>query len=403
MKFRALNIETLRQSPSNSRTEGFALLVRANYVTRENRLTELGKHALAHLKEMSRVDADTFMNRLGLVTLRAEDETFFAITTGTVTLLRCPLCNYTARQEIAQLEKRVFSSESESTLEKVATPDCSTIESLALFLGIPKQKTAKALMFTRISDGKFIFGALRGDLQLSEAKFKRVSGEIRIASPEELAQAGAVAGYASPVGLKNAIIIVDDLIPRSPNLVIGANEFGYHLKNSNFGRDYSADVVADIVLAKSGDPCPQCGTSLVALSAELLADEGGYRFENILPALAEGHHDDKGLMFPSGVSAFDVYLMDIPAGEMNTGPEAEKIYALLQDAGITVLFDDRSERAGIKFNDADLIGCPIRVSVGEKNLKDGMVELKPRMSTQNQLVPISNLIGSIQSLLETLK
>jgi prolyl-tRNA synthetase len=403
MNFQELKIETLRQNPSNARSEGFALLVRANYVTRENKRTALGNLTLKHLKALSQVESSAFLDRLGLSPIKAPDETFFALASGSVDLLHCPVCSYTSRRELAKFQKQRSSSESELPLEKVFTPNCNTIESLAQFLDIPKQKTAKALMFTRISDGRFIFVAIRGDRQLSEAKLKKVAGDLRPAPQEALEQAGAVGGYASPVGLKNATVIVDDLIPLSPNLVIGANESGYHLKNSNFGREFTADIVADIVLTRADDPCPNCGSDLVSVAAELLADGTGYHFENILLGLAEVYHDDQGLMFSVGVSAFDVYLMDIPAQESDPGTKAEEIYSNLQTAGIAVLFDHRNVRAGIKFKDADLIGCPIRITVGEKNLKDGMVELKSRKSTRTQLVAIPSLLASTQSLIETLK
>ncbi len=146
--------------------------------------------------------------------------------------------------------------------------------------------------------------------------------------------------------------------PQSSNLAAGANEPGYHLKNTNYGRDYSAEVVADVVQAGAGDACPNCGTPLNSPNAELLADETGFYYENILAALAEVHHDDKGLTLPASAAPFDVYLMQLPGKEMDTKAKAEELYSSLQSAGISVLFDDRAERAGVKFNDADLIGCP---------------------------------------------
>lgn len=144
-------------------------------------------------------------------------------------------------------------------MEKVLTPECPTIEALAIFLNIPKEKTAKALMFTRTTDGKFIFVVVRGDMTLSEAKLKNAVDEVRLATPEEIAKSGAAAGYASPIGLKDALIVVDDLIPQSPNLVAGANETGYHLLHTNCGRDYTPELVADLVLANAGDACSNCG------------------------------------------------------------------------------------------------------------------------------------------------
>jgi prolyl-tRNA synthetase len=264
---------------------------------------------------------------------------------------------------------------------------------LANFLGIPKEKTAKALLFTRPSDGKFVFTVVRGDMQMSEAKLKQQVGEVKPATQEEIAASGAVAGYASPMGLKDALIIVDDLIPNSPNLVAGANETGYHLKNVNYGRDYSAEIVADLVQAEEGNACINCGKPLSAFSADLLASKDVYHFDKILHALAESHHDDKGLTLPHPAAPFDVYLMHVPGKTMDTRSAAVELYESLHKAGIPVLFDDRDERAGIKFNDADLIGCPVRVTVGERGLQNGMVELKPRSAAQNSLISLTSLTG----------
>jgi prolyl-tRNA synthetase len=186
---------------------------------------------------------------------------------------------------------------------------------------------------------------------------------------------------------------VDDLIPRSPNLVAGANESGYHLKHTNCGRDYTAAVIEDLVQAKAGDPCIHCGNPLSVLSALSLATRNGYDFDNILLALAETYHDSKGLTFPPLAAPFDVYLMHVPGKDMDTRRKAEEIYSALQGAGISVLLDDRDERAGVKFNDADLIGCPVRVTVGEKALKEGMVELKPRTGKENRLLAFTRLTG----------
>ena len=146
-------------------------------------------------------------------------------------------------------------------------------------------------------------------MQLSETKLKKLVGDFRLATSEEIAKAGAAAGYASPIGLKDALIVVDDLIPQSANLVAGANEAGYHLKNTNVGRDYKAEIIADIVMANADYPCSNCGSKLDLVNAELLADGNEYHFENILFALAETHHDDKGLTFPKSAAPFDVYLM----------------------------------------------------------------------------------------------
>jgi prolyl-tRNA synthetase len=395
MKYRELDIQTQREAPNNARTEGFAFLVRAGYLTRENVPTKFGQYALDHLRALS---AKSLAH---LSTIGNENEAFFPIVTGDVEVAHCTSCGYTERLEIAQFMKPVQTShESPLPLEKVSTPDCNTIESLANFLGVPKEQTAKALMYTRVSDGRFVFVVVRGDMQLSEAKLKAQVGDVRAATTEEIVGAGAVPGYASAVRLrKEALIVLDDLIPKSRNLVAGANEAGWHLKNTNYGRDYSAEIVADLVQAKAGDACINCGNPLTDVATISLATRNAYHIENILLALAETHHDEKGLTLPHPAAPFDVYLMHIPGKELDTRAKAEEIYRTLQDAGISVLFDDRDERAGVKFNDADLIGCPLRVTVGEKGLKEGMVELRPRKSKENQLVSTDKIIEEIKSIL----
>jgi prolyl-tRNA synthetase len=398
MKYHDLAIETQRQAPNNARTEGFAYLVRAGYVTRENSLTPLGKHAINHLHGLADQLGNSFFPTLGIPTMDSDSEIFFSIESGSLEVIHCSSCKYTERIELAQFSKTTPVQEVHLPIEKVSTPACNTIEALANFLGLPKDKTAKAMMYTRLADGKFIFVVVRGDMQLSEAKLKRQVGDVRVASADEIAKAGAAAGYASPLGLRNALIIIDDLIPQSPNLVAGANEAGYHLKNTNFGRDYKADIVADLVQSKAGDVCVRCGNPLLIHSTDILATRKGEMrlyhlyLETILLALAETCHDDKGLILPTPVAPFHTYLMHIPGKELDTRATAEELYASLQRAGISVLFDDRDERAGVKFNDADLIGCPLRITVGEKNLREGMVELKTRTASESSLVPTGNVI-----------
>ena len=278
------------------------------------------------------------------------------------------------------------------------TPDCHTIESLAVFLNIPKEKTAKAMMFSRVADGKFIFVVLRGDMALSEAKLKNAIGEVRLATAEEIEKSGAAAGYASPVGLTDALIVVDDLIPQSTNLVAGANEDGYHLLNTNCGRDYQPEIVTDLALANAGDACAHCGNPLSLLACDILATRKEFFFENILLALAETHHDDKGLTFPAPAAPFDVYLMHVPGKTMDTRAKAEEIFLACQSAGIPVLFDDRDERAGVKFNDADLDRVSHPNHSGERGLQNGTVEVKARKAGESASVRIEEIPGHIKNL-----
>jgi len=362
-------------------------------LTRENEILPLGKHFIERLQNLS--TNPSFFSLLTFPILHNEHETFFAFETGSTEIAHCDSCKYTERIELAQFKKTPFSQEEQLPVEKVSTPECSTIESLANFLNIPKEKTAKALMYTRISDNQFVFVVVRGDMQMSEAKLKNTVGDIRMATAEEIISAGAAAGYASPVGLKNALIVVDDLIPQSSNLAAGANEAGYHLLNTNCGRDYSPAIVADLIQAKAGDVCVNCGNLLSVFATLHLATRSTFNFENILLALAETYHDEKGLTFPKSAAPFDVYLMQILGKQLDTRAKAEAIYGQLQAAGISVLFDDRDERAGVKFNDADLIGCPMRITVGEKALQNGMVELKPRKEKENKLIALEKIIEEI--------
>jgi prolyl-tRNA synthetase len=398
MRYRDLNIQTQREAPNNARTEGFAFLARAGYLTRENIPTSLGEAALTHLRDLA--GKPEFLSQLGLPIIGNDRESFFLLASGPLELAHCVSCKYTERLELARFSKTPLPAEAELALEKVLTPDCHTIEALVNFLGVPKEKTAKALMYTRLHDNRFIFVVVRGDRQLSEAKLKEHVGEVRPATPQEIEASGASAGYASPIGLTNPLIVVDDLIPRSPNLVAGANETGYHLRNTNYGRDYSADIVADLVQASAGDACAECGYSLSSLPAISLATRSSYDFENILLALAETHHDSKGLALPHPAAPFDIYLMHVPGKDLDTRTKAEEIYNSLQDAQISVLFDDREERAGVKFNDADLIGCPLRITVGEKALKEGMVELKPRKEKEIRPVAPGKLSAEATLLLK---
>lgn len=392
MRCQDLSIQTLREAPNNARTPGFAFLVRAGYMTREKEMTPLGQYTLDHLRKLAK--GSSFPHHLSSLvpSLSSGEETFFPLPTGDVPLTHCPACGYAARQEWAVFAKSALPPEEPLPLEKVSTPNCHTIQRLAKFLDIPETKTAKALMYTRPSDGKFVFVVLRGDMQLSEAKLKQQVGEVRAATAEEIAACGAAAGYASPIGLRDALVVVDDLIPQSANLAAGANEAGYHLKHVNYGRDYTADIVADLAQAQEGDACVNCGKPLATTAAYCLAAGQMFNFENLLLALAETHHDEKGLCLPRSAAPFDVYLMHVPGKNMDTKPAAEELYAALQTAGISVLFDDRDERAGVKFNDADLIGCPVRVTVGERGLQNGIVELKKRTEKESQSISLADLI-----------
>ena len=398
MRFSQSNIQTLREAPSNARTEGFAWLVRAGYLTRESEITALGQRTISRLQEHLETEqnpSDLFRT-LDLPIIETEHKKiFFAISTGKARVLRCPFCQYAAQQEMARFTKEPPAQEDSREIEKVFTPDCFTIEALADFLDIPTRKTAKAILLTRPSDGKLIFVVVRGDMQLSETKLKQHVGDFRAATYEEISAAGASAGFASPIGLKNTLIVVDDLIPLSPNLVAGANEDGYHLLNVNYGRDYTAEIVADVVEANPGDTCPNCYGELELFKADLIAETQDGKSKlyptETLQALAEFHHDENGLTFPIAAAPFDIYLIVIPGKELDTISIAEELYEKLQNEGFSILYDDRDARAGVKFIDGDLIGLPLRITIGERGLQAGNVEAKLRTSNEKDLVRLDEV------------
>ena len=349
---------------------------------------------------------------------------------GEDTLLLCNACGFKANRQIAPFRKPAGTDEALLPTEKVATPGTKTIADLAAFLGVPKAQTAKAVfMMATITDGqadveRLIFAVVRGDMELNETKLANAvaAKSLRPATDEEIRAIGAVPGYASPIGLRGARVLVDDAVTSSPNLVAGANEEGYHLRHVNYGRDFQADLVTDLAAAQAGDGCPRCGTPLqqargvemgnifklgtrysAAMGATFLDQDGqsrpvimgsyGIGVGRLLACIAEAHRDDYGLIWPISVAPFQVHLVALRGGfEM-----AETLYTQLQAAGLEVLFDDRDESPGVKFNDADLIGVPIRLTVSKRALEQGGVEFKLRHEQARALIPLADLPDHLQA------
>jgi prolyl-tRNA synthetase len=226
--------------------------------------------------------------------------------------------------------------------------------------------------------------------------------------------------------------VVDELIPNCSNLAAGANEDGYHFINTNYGRDYTANQVADVVNIREGDTCPDCGAPIHlergvevgnifqlgtrysdvmncvfqdehGVNQPVIMGSYGIGVGRLLACIAEEHNDEHGLCWPVTVAPYQVYLVVLPGKSLDVLPLAEQLYGDLQAAGIEVLFDDRVDSPGVKFNDADLIGCPIRLTVGERSLKQGGVELKVRTTGQSEILPQNNIIRDIQIKLGQLK
>ena len=406
--------------------EGLDQQYRAHYQAYFNIFHRCGLPALA-------VSAD-----VGMMGGQMAHEFMYLTPIGEDTLLLCDGCGYAANRQIARFAKPSPQGTAPLPIEKVATPGTKTIEDLANFLGVAHSQTAKAVfMIATIPEGqqkaeRFVFAVVRGDMEVNETKLAHAvkAVELRPATEDEIRSVGAVPGYASPVGLKNVLVVVDDLIPGSVNLVSGANQEGYHLRNVNYGRDYQADIVADITAAREGDACPQCGEQLhaergvevgnifklgsrysEALGCLYLDQAGqthpvimgsyGIGSGRLLACIAEAHHDEYGLAWPISVAPYQVHLIKL-AGRSKDAPDettriAEQIYQELEQAGVEVLFDDRDESPGVKFNDADLIGIPIRLTVGERSLKNGGVEFKRRTQAERSIIALDMVSSAIQT------
>jgi prolyl-tRNA synthetase len=355
---------------------------------------------------------------------------------GEDTLLLCDACGYRANRQIARFRKPPAAPEAPRPVEKVATPGVTTIEALADFLGIPRSRTAKAVFLVAEpadadeSAARFIFAVVRGDMEVNETKLANAvqARSLRPATAEEIRAIGAEPGYGSPVGTRGAHVVVDDAVPESPNLAAGANEAGYHLLNVNHGRDYSAALVRDIAAAGEGDACPECGAPLraargvevgnifklgtrysQALGATFLDRDGqsrpvimgsyGIGAGRLLACIAEEHHDAQGLKWPASVAPYHVHLVGMRSADGAAEQAAADLYARLWRAGVETLYDDREERPGVKFNDADLIGLPVRLTVSERSLQRGGVELKRRAEKDSRVVGLDDAAGHVKALL----
>ena len=347
---------------------------------------------------------------------------------GEDVLIICPQCGYAANAEKAELKVSQLPEEAELPTEEVATPGCKTIEQVAGFLGVTTSKTYKAVFYTT-AQGEVVFAVIRGDLDVNEVKLSNTLGgvELHASTAEELAKAGIVAGYASPVGLKGVRVIADKSLSSGRNFVGGANREGYHLKNVNYPRDFKADLVADIALARQDDACIRCGGALrasrgieaghvfklgtkysAAVGANFLDKDGeskpmimgsyGIGAGRLLSIIVEQHHDDKGIIWPVAVAPYQVHLVRLGADPVVIA-EADRLYGELQQKGYETLYDDREETAGVKFNDADLIGTPLRLTVSARTMKAGIVEAKRRWGKVAQNVPLAQLWETLPTLL----
>jgi len=378
---------------------------------------------------------------------------------GEDSCLFCPNCGYAANAEVAAFVKEpAHADEEPRPVEEIDTPGLHTIAALADHLGVSESRTCKAVFYsaTMAAEGarskgqgargadkasrmEPVFVAIRGDMDVNEAKLRNALGavELRYMEEPEAMKAGFVAGSASAVGLgemgnekgeMRIRIVADDLVARERNLVAGANKPDKHLLNVNYGRDWKADIVADVALAKEGYRCANCGTPMdlrrgiemgqvfklgtwfaEAMGATFLDREGkpqpvvmgsyGIGTERLLAAVIEANHDEAGIVWPRSLAPYDVHMVAIQPDKPDVREVAEHLYEELRMAGIPVLYDDRDETPGVKFNDADLLGMPLRVTVSPRNLAKGVVEVKGRTEGESRTAAIGEAVAAVREAL----
>jgi prolyl-tRNA synthetase len=357
---------------------------------------------------------------------------FIAITdAGEDLALLCDNCDYAANIEKATFVRTELPRTPEAELEEVYTPNCMAISDLAAFLHVSPAQTVKAVCYS--AGGRLVLVVVRGDLEVNEVKLSNVlngagvnASDLHLATPEELAEAGIIAGYTSPLGKSQDILIVADYsLKQGNNFVAGANRAEYHIKNVNYPRDFRVDIWQDIASAYDGATCASCGGTLravrgselghifklgtrysVPFAATYLAADGathpllmgcyGIGISRLMAVIVEQSHDASGIIWPFAVAPYQVALIGLDLDKPEISQVAEKLYADLLAAGIEVLFDDRRESAGVKFNDADLIGLPLRVVISKRSLKRGGIELKARADKESRVVALAEALSAIK-------
>ncbi len=355
-------------------------------------------------------------------------------------IVNCTACNYAANLERAEVrETDGISSPGSGGLEpmvRVDTPDQRTIEEVARFLNITSRQLVKTLVYK--VDEEAVAVLVRGDHELNEAKLKNALGAqaVEMASERTVEETtGAPPGFAGPVGLK-VKVVADNALKNMKNFVVGGNEKDFHLKNVNLERDFKAAFLGDLRTIAPGDPCPRCGGAVAfgrgievghvfklgtkyseAMKAVFLNEQGqespmimgcyGIGVGRTVAAAIEQNHDKDGIVFPIPVAPFEVTVLPLQMHNEEVVQAAADIYKDLLNMGIDALLDDRDERAGVKFNDADLLGIPVRVTVGSRGLKNGEVEVKLRSESESFTIPLENaavaISGTVKDLYDSLK
>lgn len=352
---------------------------------------------------------------------------------GESEIVSCPDCSYAANVEKAELKVIVAADEVPGELEEVETPEAKTIDAVASFLQIPVEKTIKAVAFQNEKD-ELICAFVRGDHEVNDVKLQNFVGAVslRMADDAAILAAGSVPGFMSPMGLsKETIIVVDATVMEMKNAVAGANRTGYHYKNVNPQRDFKSVSSTDLRLMREGDPCPHCGTAVKmtrgievgqvfklgtkyseALKATFLDENGrekpmvmgcyGIGVSRTMAAAIEQNNDEHGIIWPAAIAPYQVIVVPINAKDEAQMQLAESLYAGLRKSGIEVVLDDRKERAGVKFKDADLIGYPLRLTVSPTAVEEQQIEVRVRRTGEVHAVPVAEVLSFVEKTLQQL-
>ncbi|MBN1286713.1 MAG: proline--tRNA ligase [Anaerolineae bacterium] len=386
------------------------------------------------------VEADT-----GLMGGSASHEFVIPNERGEDSFVMCDRCSYAANVETAEFIAPPGVAGDLLPMEKVATPDCKTIADVAAFVGVPTRQTLKAVFYMHDplngASEQFVFALVRGDLEINETRVINAlgGGLLRPAEEHEIEAAGATPGYASPAGLKvrktgepgGVPVLADRSIKNGANFVVGANDAGYHHINANYPRDFDVTAVVDIAEAADGLTCARCGAGTLhihtaielghcfmlgtryseAVGATYDDAEGktrpivmgsyGIGLERLMAVIIEQHHDEHGIIWPASVAPFEVHLLTLGRSDA-IHERGGALYEELRAAGLDVLLDDRRERAGVKFNDADLVGAPLRLTLSENTLEAGEVEYKRRHAGERGRLPLDGLAGQLRAMLDDL-
>lgn len=353
---------------------------------------------------------------------------------GESSIAYCGGCDYAASDEKAELKVIVEAPEDALPLEKVETPDAHTIELVKDYLQIPIEKTIKAVAF-QDDDERLILAFVRGDHEVNEVKIlNAVESALHLHMAEESAivAAGGCPGFMSPIGLKpGTVVLVDSTVMEMHNAVAGANEKDFHYKNVNPKRDFKDVIVTDLRMVKEGDPCPRCGAPLKmtrgieagqvftlgtkysqSLGATFLDENGkekplvmgcyGIGVGRTMAAAIEQNNDEHGIIWPRAIAPFELVVVPVNAKNGEQLSYAERVYEELKAAGVDVLLDDRTERAGVKFKDCDLIGYPLRITIGPKALEEDVIEVKVRKTGEVLSFTKESYLREVRELLKKL-